>query len=81
MSINSITSFGQDAMGEVYICDQGGEVFKIVPSGAFDCNRNGIADGCDIRNDPKLDSDGDGVIDSCETSACCGAAKRFRRPP
>ena len=30
LSINSITSFGEDARGELYICDQGGEIFKIV---------------------------------------------------
>ena len=29
--INSITSFGEDARGELYICDQSGQVFKIVP--------------------------------------------------
>ncbi|HYJ31670.1 MAG TPA: PQQ-dependent sugar dehydrogenase [Candidatus Binatia bacterium] len=32
LSIGSITSFGEDARGELYICDGGGEVFKIVPS-------------------------------------------------
>ena len=31
LAINSITSFGEDARGELYICDQGGEIFKIVP--------------------------------------------------
>lgn len=31
LSIGSITSFGEDARGELYICDGGGEVFKIVP--------------------------------------------------
>jgi cysteine-rich repeat protein len=30
-SIGSISSFGQDARGELYITDLGGEVFKIVP--------------------------------------------------
>lgn len=31
-SITSVSSFGQDAAGEMYICDlNGGEVFKIVP--------------------------------------------------
>ena len=34
LAINSITSFGEDAKGEMYICDQGGEIFKIVPAGA-----------------------------------------------
>ena len=32
LSIGSITSFGEDARGELYICDQAGEVFKIVPA-------------------------------------------------
>ena len=31
LAINSITSFGEDARGELYICDAGGEVFRIVP--------------------------------------------------
>jgi len=33
-SISGISSFGRDAAGELYICDLGGEVFKIVPDGA-----------------------------------------------
>ena len=32
LSINSITSFGEDANGELYICDySAGNIFKIVP--------------------------------------------------
>jgi cysteine-rich repeat protein len=31
LSISSISSFGEDARGELYICDLGGAVFKIVP--------------------------------------------------
>jgi glucose/arabinose dehydrogenase len=48
MSIDDISSFGQDANGELYIIDLGGEVFKIVPveSGCIytpgDCNHNGV---------------------------------------
>ena len=30
-NINQITSFGEDAFGELYIIDRGGELFKIVP--------------------------------------------------
>jgi glucose/arabinose dehydrogenase len=30
-SINDITSFGEDAGGELYIVDRGGEIFKILP--------------------------------------------------
>jgi len=37
LSISSISSFGEDAMGELYICDlNDGEVFKIVPDGPPD---------------------------------------------
>jgi glucose/arabinose dehydrogenase len=73
LSIASVTSFGQDARGEVYICDQTGEIFKIVPTTVVDCNNNSIPDGCDIAVNPALDTDNDGVIDACETSACCVA--------
>ncbi len=31
LSIDQLSSFGEDARGEIYICDLGGEVFKIVP--------------------------------------------------
>jgi len=35
-TIDAITSFGTDAKGELYICDQtGGEIYKIVPKNAF----------------------------------------------
>jgi glucose/arabinose dehydrogenase len=36
MTIASITSFGEDRRGELYICDQGGEVFRIIPNGPVD---------------------------------------------
>lgn len=32
-SITSITSFGQDQNGELYIVEQGGEIWRIIPSG------------------------------------------------
>ncbi|GMU83000.1 MAG: hypothetical protein AMXMBFR47_28710 [Planctomycetota bacterium] len=69
LSISTITSFGEDAYGELYICDQvGGEVFKIVPSGApaTDCNGNGVDDQCEVLDGSAADADGDGVLDACE---------------
>jgi len=73
LAINAITSFGEDAFGEMYICDQGGEVFKIVPRTlqGTDCNANARSDACDILADPSLDMNHNGIIDSCETGACC----------
>lgn len=32
-NIDAVSSFGEDAAGEIYICDLNGEVFKIVPRG------------------------------------------------
>jgi hypothetical protein len=46
-TINSISSFGEDANGEIYIVDIGGEVFKIIESGGVDCNGNNVADHCE----------------------------------
>ena len=52
LSITDISSFGEDACGEIYICDLfDGEIFKIVPTSGSptDCNQNRVADDCDIR--------------------------------
>ena len=32
-AIGQVTSFGTDALGEVYVVDRGGEIFRIVPDG------------------------------------------------
>ena len=49
--INAIVGFGEDAQGELYICDMGGEIFKIVaPLAKSDC-------------DNPADIDGNGVVD------------------
>jgi hypothetical protein len=31
LAINSVTTFGEDARGEIHIVDQGGEIYKILP--------------------------------------------------
>jgi glucose/arabinose dehydrogenase len=36
VNVNSISSFGEDKDGELYICDLGGELFKIIPLAALD---------------------------------------------
>lgn len=46
LSIDSVSSFGTDARGEIYIVDLGGEVFKIVP--------NGVESQCVEANLPAL---------------------------
>ncbi len=77
LSINSVTSFGEDASGELYICDHGGEIFKIVPRVApgADCNANSIHDACDIQSGTSLDVNTNGIPDECEysiTPVCFG---------
>jgi glucose/arabinose dehydrogenase len=69
LTISSITSFGEDANGELYICDASGKVFKIVPNGSTaDCNLNGIPDACDIQSGTSLDQNGNGIPDECDYS-------------
>ncbi|MFO0835151.1 MAG: PQQ-dependent sugar dehydrogenase [Phycisphaerales bacterium] len=68
LDLASITSFGADAYGEIYICDQnGGEVFKIVSAAgpANDCNGNGKEDACDILDGTSLDLNHNGIPDEC----------------
>ena len=73
ISITRVTSFGEDAFGEIYLCDRtsGGEIFKIVPAVAVtpDCNMNGIPDDCDIAIGASTDRNGDGVPDECDCPA------------
>jgi glucose/arabinose dehydrogenase len=68
-AIAAILSFGEDASGEAYICDQnGGRVFRIVPNGftGLDCNNNASADDCDIRLGTSTDTNSNSIPDDCE---------------
>jgi glucose/arabinose dehydrogenase len=51
-SITDITSFGEDARGELYICDQGGEVFRVIPVNPTiadeDLNCDGVVNVLDL---------------------------------
>lgn len=73
-TISSISSFGEDASGEIYILDYSdGEIYRIDPAGgALDCNTNGIADGCDLQNGTSLDCNANGTPDECDIAS--GAA-------
>ncbi len=67
LNIGDISSFGEDAYGELYICDLvGGEVFKIVPNAITDCNGNNIADACDIASGASADTNSNGIPDECD---------------
>jgi len=61
--IASITSFGEDACGEIYICTHfAGAVYKLTPvGGVADCNANTVPDPCEP------DCNQTGVPDDCET--------------
>lgn len=67
-SIDFLTSFGRDGLGEIYICDQGsssanGEIFKIV-----------AADGSNACTDPcPADFDGDGTVGASDLASLLGA--------
>ncbi|GJQ30078.1 MAG: hypothetical protein HBSAPP03_19620 [Phycisphaerae bacterium] len=79
-TIDNVMSFGEDANGELYICDQtGGEVFKVVLASTTgpDCNTNGVPDACDIAQGTSTDANGNGIPDECECDPdvnCDGAA-------
>lgn len=62
-AINWIASFGEDGAGEVYICDMlGGEIFKIVPTGAIE-----PAAPHDFDNDGDVDLADLAAFDACLT--------------
>ncbi len=69
LSIGAISSFGEDAFGELYICDtQGHELFKIIAAvqSKPDCNDNGVPDACDIFGGTSADANNNGIPDECE---------------
>jgi hypothetical protein len=72
LAIANVTGFGEDAYGELYLCDStGGELFKIIPRSLVgpDCNGNGRRDECDILDGSEVDANGDGIPDSCACRA------------
>jgi glucose/arabinose dehydrogenase len=71
LDIGGISSFGEDARGELYICDlSDGEMFKIVAVNPVDCNSNGTSDNCDIYLGESFDENLNGIPDECEIYLC-----------
>jgi len=65
--LERITSFGEDACGELYVCAHPGQVFKLIGDAPpTDCNANGIEDGCEINLGLAADANGNGIPDTCE---------------
>jgi hypothetical protein len=77
-SIGSISGFGRDAAGEIYICDLGGEVFKIVAlpaSGACCIGTSGACaniyeENCNNGGGTWLGPDTDCANGGCEPNNC-----------
>ncbi|MCC6675772.1 MAG: PQQ-dependent sugar dehydrogenase [Phycisphaerales bacterium] len=67
LGIAGVTSFGEDADGEIYICDQtGGEIFKIIPARTVckaDYNGDGLVDFSDYLDFLNLYDAGDDLAD------------------
>jgi DNA-binding beta-propeller fold protein YncE len=70
-----VTSFGEDAFGEIYVTLAGsgvnGQLRKIsltTPAGP-DCNANGRRDACDILGGFSSDNNNDGIPDDCQCAA------------
>lgn len=70
--VNSVVSFGEDAAGEMYICDLNGEVFRIIPRCRADVNGDGMVNTQDVlaflnlwnADDLASDFNGDGLTNT-----------------
>lgn len=68
----TLTSFGEDARGDLYICDlNAGRISRIVEPGPLvDCNTNGRSDRGDIAAGISRDANADGIPDECQPPPC-----------
>ncbi|HED53447.1 MAG TPA: glucose dehydrogenase [Phycisphaerales bacterium] len=68
----SLSSFGEDAMGEIYVMDLfGGTISRIVSTNPVDDNNNGIPDGCEETCLPDINMDG--MLDASDFTAWVAA--------
>ena len=72
-SIGSVVGFGEDANGEIYICDLGGEVFKIIPEAASGACCIGTSGTCINIPESNCNSGGgswQGPSTTCDSGIC-----------
>jgi glucose/arabinose dehydrogenase len=72
-SISSIVGFGEDAAGEIYICDLGGEVFRIIPLAASGACCIGDSGSCVLIPESNCSAGGGtwlGANTSCNDGGC-----------
>jgi glucose/arabinose dehydrogenase len=72
-SIGSISGFGEDANGEIYICDLGGEVFKIVAEAASGACCIGTSGTCVAIPESNCNAGGgswQGPGTTCDSGVC-----------
>lgn len=67
-----MTSFGEDACGELFITTSSGRMFAVTGETAVaDCNANGMEDGCETASGVAMDINVNATPDECE---CLGDA-------
>ncbi len=71
-SIGQVSSFGEDANGELYICDLAGELYRILPRCRADVNGDAVSNTQDVllflnlwnEEDLAADFTGDGLVNT-----------------
>jgi glucose/arabinose dehydrogenase len=69
VSISTIPSLARDGLGELYVVDADGEIYKIVNAQSQpDCDADGISDACELAGGAP-DCDANGVPDTCQVAS------------
>ncbi len=87
-TVNQVVAFGEDAKGELYMADHGGQIYKIIPAAGEvtcptpnpnDLNNDGLVDGADLGillgnwgGAGAGDIDGSGTVDGADLGILLG---------
>ncbi len=70
-AVNTVSAFGEDANGEIYMADHGGQIYKIVPaSGEVVCAPPPPENPADLNNDGYVDGADLTQLLSCWAGTC-----------